>query len=102
MWPFIIIVFVVSILFAIYFMNIGLVRVQLEELAHRYQRGDNLSGDLEEWEYYLNKLFWKPFGTKNIITTYGAHFQSFVQDHHPNYDSNALSKYKKMMQKQKK
>ncbi|WP_416148690.1 hypothetical protein ACM26V_20835 [Salipaludibacillus sp. HK11] len=102
MLPFIIIVVVVIALLAIYFINIGLVRVQLEELAHRYQRGDNLSGDLEEWEYYLNKLFLKPFATKKLIDTYGAKFEPFVQDNHPTYDSKVLSKYKKYVQKQNK
>lgn len=100
MWTFIIIIIVLLILFAIYFMNIGLVRVQLEELAHRNQRGDTLSGDLEEWEYYLNKLFMKPFGTKEHIITYGAHFQDFLEVNHPNYDSDTLSKYKKKLAKQ--
>jgi len=100
MWTFVIISGVLLILFAIYFMNIGLVRVQLEELTHRFERGDNLSGDLEEWEYYLNRLFWKPLGTKNMIMTYGAHFQDFLEANYPNHDSRVLEKYKKLAEKQ--
>ncbi|PYZ92206.1 hypothetical protein CR194_15300 [Salipaludibacillus keqinensis] len=100
MWTFIIIVSVILVLFAIYFMNIGLIRVQLEELAHRHQKGDSQSGDLEEWEYYLGKLFWKPVGTKKAILTYGAHYEDYLTSNYPNYDSSLVSKYKKLKHKE--
>ncbi|MCE7791345.1 hypothetical protein K8O68_02775 [Salipaludibacillus sp. CUR1] len=99
MWYIIIILAVVISILGIYFMNIGLIRVQLEELAHRFQKGESMSGDLEEWEYYLNKLFWKPFGTKKTIDAYGPHYEDYLNAYYPDHDSAALEKYKKFKQK---
>ncbi|MCR6097635.1 hypothetical protein HXA34_04395 [Salipaludibacillus agaradhaerens] len=94
----ILITFLVMIagVFAIYFINIALIRTQLEELTHRHKRGDSLSGDVEEWEYYLNKLFWKPFGTKKTLLTYGPHFEDYMKQNYPHTDSDVLKKVKKL------
>ncbi|RKL67134.1 hypothetical protein CR203_11520 [Salipaludibacillus neizhouensis] len=93
------IIVIIAILLGVYYMNIGISKVQLEELTHRQQINEHSNRDLDEWEYYLGKLFGKPFGTKKLIDKYGEPFEDFMRANHPNHDSRIFAKYKKYKQK---
>ncbi|WP_088036156.1 hypothetical protein [Evansella clarkii] len=92
---------VAAALFGVYYINIGLAKVQLEELVHRLTQDEITHRDLDEWEFNMEKLFGKPFGTKTPILHYGEYYESFINRTVPSYESKTLEKYRKFKAKQK-
>lgn len=91
----IIIGIIFAVLLSIYFINISITKVQLEELAHRHRKNDSSSGDLEEWEYYLSKLLSKPFGTRKIIDQYGESYEDYLHTNYPDHESKLRERYQR-------